>query len=131
MRSEWGEAVYTCAEGDLPRGMVFVPDGPPDAPLMGGDTAGTGMPSQKNWEVDVEPMADRPASGRVGDGQRRSVAKMDKPEAPAQEREQSQHPDAAADTPSRSEEVLAWEHIGDDLWLPRRVRGSFHGGALG
>jgi hypothetical protein len=34
-------------------------------------------------------------------------------------------------TSTHSEEVLAWELIGDDLWLPRRVRGSFHGGALG
>ena len=32
VRSEWGQAVYTCAEGDLPRGMVFVPYGPPTCP---------------------------------------------------------------------------------------------------
>ena len=25
VRSDWGEAVYRCAEGDLPPGMVFVP----------------------------------------------------------------------------------------------------------
>jgi hypothetical protein len=35
------------------------------------------------------------------------------------------------DGPPRDEEVLAWEHLGDDMWLPRRVRGSFRGGALG
>jgi formylmethanofuran dehydrogenase subunit D len=64
VRSEWGEAVYRCAEGDLPRGLVFVPYGPPTAPLMSGDTSGTGMPSQKNWEVDVEPLTDRPPGGR-------------------------------------------------------------------
>ena len=34
-------------------------------------------------------------------------------------------------TSSPDEEVPAWEEIGDDLWLPRRVRGSFRGGALG
>jgi formylmethanofuran dehydrogenase subunit D len=64
VRSEWGEAVYTCAEGDLPRGMVFVPYGPPTCQLMSGDTDGTGMPSQKNWEVEVEPVTDQPLSGR-------------------------------------------------------------------
>jgi hypothetical protein len=36
-----------------------------------------------------------------------------------------------ADTAPRNEEVSAWEELGDDLWLPRRVRGSFVGGALG
>lgn len=34
-------------------------------------------------------------------------------------------------TSPQDEEVLAWEALGDDLWLPRRVRGSFRGGALG
>ncbi len=61
VRSEWGETVYRCAEGDIPRGMVFVPYGPPTGPLMSGETSGTGMPSQKNWEVDVEPTTDQPA----------------------------------------------------------------------
>ncbi len=36
-----------------------------------------------------------------------------------------------SDPSSHDEEVLAWEPLGDDLWLPRRVRGSFRGGALG
>jgi hypothetical protein len=35
------------------------------------------------------------------------------------------------DKSSHEEEILPWEAIGDDLWLPRRVRGSFRGGALG
>jgi hypothetical protein len=43
---------------------------------------------------------------------------------------QPEQPRREAD-PSPHEEVLAWEHLGDDLWLPRRVRGSFRGGALG
>jgi formylmethanofuran dehydrogenase subunit D len=64
VRSEWGEAVYTCAEGDLPRGMVFVPYGPPTCQLMSGDTDGTGMPSQKNWEVEVEPAPDHVPDGQ-------------------------------------------------------------------
>ena len=66
VRSEWGEAVYRCAEGDLPQGMVFVPYGPPTCQLMSGDTAGTGMPSQKNWEVDVEPMTDQVPGDQAG-----------------------------------------------------------------
>jgi len=47
---------------------------------------------------------------------------------------QPRQPDRPGETPTtpiHSEEILAWEHLGDDLWLPRRVRGSFHGGALG
>ena len=55
---------------------------------------------------------------------------MDRPGASAQGTGESQH-GATPDASPRSEEVLAWEHLGDDLWLPRRVRGSFHGGALG
>jgi formylmethanofuran dehydrogenase subunit D len=64
VRSEWGEAVYSCAEGDLPSGMVFVPYGPPTCQLMSGETDGTGMPSQKHWEVEVEP-----ATGQATGGQ--------------------------------------------------------------
>jgi hypothetical protein len=52
---------------------------------------------------------------------RTSDHKPGQPERPRQEPDTSQ-PDG---------EVLAWEAIGDDLWLPRRVRGSFRGGALG
>jgi hypothetical protein len=42
-----------------------------------------------------------------------------------------ERPRRDSDTTPRDEEVLAWEAIGDNLWLPRRVRGSFRGGALG
>ena len=66
VRSEWGEAVFQCAEGDLPPGMVFVPYGPPTCQLMGGDTDGTGIPSQKNWEAEVEPATDQSPAGRSG-----------------------------------------------------------------
>ena len=50
-----------------------------------------------------------------------SDLKRRRPEPPRQESDASPH----------DGEVLPWEHLGDDLWLPRRVRGSFHGGALG
>ena len=36
--------------------MIFVPYGPPTCRLMGGETDGTGMPTSKGWEVEVEPV---------------------------------------------------------------------------
>jgi formylmethanofuran dehydrogenase subunit D len=55
--TEYGEAMFLCKEGKVPAGMLFVPYGPPTCKLMGGDTDGTGMPTSKGWEVDVEPVA--------------------------------------------------------------------------
>jgi formylmethanofuran dehydrogenase subunit D len=58
VRSEYGgEAIFHCQEGKVPRGMIFVPYGPPTCRLMGSETDGTGMPTSKNWEVEVEPVA--------------------------------------------------------------------------
>jgi formylmethanofuran dehydrogenase subunit D len=55
VRSEYGgEATFRCQEGKVPRGMIFVPYGPPTCRLMGSHTDGTGMPTSKNWEVEVE-----------------------------------------------------------------------------
>lgn len=55
VRSEYGgEATFRCQAGKVPRGMIFVPYGPPTCKLMGSETDGTGMPTSKNWEVDVE-----------------------------------------------------------------------------
>ena len=54
IRNEIGEATFLCKEGNIPRGMLFVPYGPPTCQLMGGDTDGTGMPTSKGWDVDVE-----------------------------------------------------------------------------
>src|SRR5262245_44054615 len=49
VRSEYGaEATFSCQEGKVPRGMIFVPYGPPTCRLMGSDTDGTGMPTSKN-----------------------------------------------------------------------------------
>ena len=55
VRSEWGESTFVCAAGDLPPGIVFAPYGPPTSRLMGGETDGTGMPTQRGWEVEIEP----------------------------------------------------------------------------
>ena len=61
VRSEFGgEAVFTCQEGKVPSGMIFVPYGPPTCHLMGSETDGTGMPMSKGWEVEVEPIGTEP-----------------------------------------------------------------------
>jgi formylmethanofuran dehydrogenase subunit D len=54
VRNEIGDATFQCKEGNIPRGMLFVPYGPPTCRLMGGDTDGTGMPTSKGWDVEVE-----------------------------------------------------------------------------
>ena len=56
VRTPYGEATFQCQEGKVPRGMIFVPYGPPTCRLMGGSTDGTGMPTSKGWEVEVEPV---------------------------------------------------------------------------
>jgi formylmethanofuran dehydrogenase subunit D len=61
--SENGEAVFFCKEGKVPEGMIFVPYGPPTCRLMGQYTDGTGMPTSKGWEVEIEPVAGGAAEG--------------------------------------------------------------------
>jgi formylmethanofuran dehydrogenase subunit D len=57
VRSEYGgEATFRCKEGKVPAGMIFIPYGPPTCRLMGVTTDGTGMPTSKGWEVEVEPV---------------------------------------------------------------------------
>jgi formylmethanofuran dehydrogenase subunit D len=56
VRSHGGEATFQCREGKVPAGMLFVPYGPPTCHLMGQITDGTGMPTSKGWEVEVEPV---------------------------------------------------------------------------
>lgn len=61
VRSEYGgEATFKCQEGKVPPGIIFVPYGPPTCKLMGQATDGTGMPTSKGWEVEVEPIAAEP-----------------------------------------------------------------------
>ncbi len=59
VRSEYGEVDFLCKEGKVPEGMVFVPYGPPTCRLMGGGTDGTGMPTSKGWEVEIEPVSSK------------------------------------------------------------------------
>lgn len=56
--TEFGGAEFTCQQGKVPEGMIFVPYGPPTCKLMGGSTDGTGMPTSKGWEVDVAPIGE-------------------------------------------------------------------------
>ena len=56
VRTEFGEAQFKCKAGKEPKGMIFIPYGPPTCRLMGGDTGGTGMPMSKGWEVEVVPV---------------------------------------------------------------------------
>ncbi len=57
VRSDTGEGIFQCKEGKVPAGMIFVPYGPPTCRLMGQTTDGTGMPTSKGWEVEIEPVA--------------------------------------------------------------------------
>ena len=56
VKSEYGEATFQCVEGKVPQGMIFCPYGPPSCRIMGTYTDGTGMPTSKGWEVEVEPV---------------------------------------------------------------------------
>jgi len=57
VKSEYGgQETFKCQEGKVPRGMIFVPYGPPTCRLMGSETDGTGMPTSKGWEVEVTPI---------------------------------------------------------------------------
>ena len=63
VRTEFGEAEFKCTTAKVPEGMIFVPYGPPTCKLMGGDTDGTGMPTSKGWDVDVEPIGESTSPG--------------------------------------------------------------------
>jgi formylmethanofuran dehydrogenase subunit D len=70
LRSDNGEATFLCQAGKVPPGMIFVPYGPPTCRLMGSTTDGTGMPTSKGWEVEVElvaPPAATPAATQEED----------------------------------------------------------------
>jgi formylmethanofuran dehydrogenase subunit D len=64
--SENGEALFHCKEGKVPPGMIFVPYGPPTCKLMGQTTDGTGMPTSKGWEVEVQPVSESEISTAEG-----------------------------------------------------------------
>ena len=55
--TDQAQVIFTCIEGKVPQGMIFVPYGPPTCHLMGRSTDGTGMPTSKGWEVDIEAIS--------------------------------------------------------------------------
>jgi len=57
IRSEQGVIEVHCLAakaGELPPGLLFLPYGDQSSKLMGGDTHGTGMPTSKGIDVEVE-----------------------------------------------------------------------------
>lgn len=57
LRSEQGTAEIACQgakAGELPPGLLFLPYGDHSSRLMAGDTHGTGMPTSKGMDVEVE-----------------------------------------------------------------------------
>ena len=67
VRSENGEGLFQCKEGKVPSGMIFVPYGPPTCRLMGQTTDGTGMPTSKGWEVEIEPVVPEAGEPEAGE----------------------------------------------------------------
>ncbi len=57
LRNEHGEievAVASAKADELPAGMLFIPYGDLSSRLMGGDTHGSGMPTSKGLDVELE-----------------------------------------------------------------------------
>ncbi len=57
MSSESGSAnvqVYPSKKDELPSGLLFIAYGDISSQLMGGDTHGSGMPTSKGFDVEVE-----------------------------------------------------------------------------
>jgi formylmethanofuran dehydrogenase subunit D len=57
LTSEWGqiEVAVVASKGDeLPPGLLFIPYGDLSSRLMGGDTHGSGMPTSKGIDVELE-----------------------------------------------------------------------------
>jgi formylmethanofuran dehydrogenase subunit D len=61
LRTPTGETILRCKgreTKDLPPGLLFIAYGPRSSELLTGDTAGTGMPASKHYQVEVEPVPD-------------------------------------------------------------------------
>jgi formylmethanofuran dehydrogenase subunit D len=60
LKTEVGETVVRCKgrkATDLPSGVLFMAYGPSSTQLMGSDTAGSGMPISKTFQVEVEQLS--------------------------------------------------------------------------
>jgi formylmethanofuran dehydrogenase subunit D len=61
LRTPTGESILRCKgreTKDLPPGLLFIAYGPQTSELLTGDTAGTGMPASKHYQVEVESVPD-------------------------------------------------------------------------
>jgi hypothetical protein len=56
---------------------------------------------------------------------------MDTSQATDWERMQTEAPRRKSKSTLQDDAVMAWEPVGGDMWLPRRIRGSWRGGVLG
>lgn len=57
LKSEWGQievAVITAKADELPPGLLFIAYGDLSSRLMGGETHGSGMPTSKGIDVELE-----------------------------------------------------------------------------
>jgi formylmethanofuran dehydrogenase subunit D len=57
LKSEWGQievAVTTAKADELPPGLLFIAYGDLSSRLMGGETHGSGMPTSKGIDVELE-----------------------------------------------------------------------------
>ena len=57
VKAEHGQVEILCQAakpGELPSGLLFLPYGDQSSRLMGGETHGTGMPTSKGMDVEVE-----------------------------------------------------------------------------
>jgi hypothetical protein len=56
---------------------------------------------------------------------------MDTSQVTDRERTQTEAPRPKSELTLQDDAVMAWEPVGGDMWLPRRIRGSWRGGVLG
>jgi len=57
LTSEWGQieiAIIQSPKGELPSGLLFMAYGDMSSKLMGGDTHGSGMPTSKGIDVQLD-----------------------------------------------------------------------------
>lgn len=63
LRSEFGQvevAVFPAKGDELPPGLLFIAYGDISSRLMGADTHGSGMPTSKGIDVELDVLADAP-----------------------------------------------------------------------
>ena len=128
-----GEATFHCQEGKVPRGMIFVPYGPPTCRLMG-------VGDRRHRDADLQGLGSRGRADRP-ERRRRSVQRTEQRDREHRERRHDRETRTeTAETvdgravhrragPERAS--AAWEEVDAGRYMPRRIRGSCQGRALG